>query len=230
MLTRNVAALADGVKLDNPPRRALTAEDARKLIAYVADDRLSAAFTVALALGLRRGELLGLAWDDVDVVTRPPRLTVHRALKRLPGRGLALDDTKTPQSRRTVHLPEPVADALRSHRRRQLEERLAAGDLWEAEPLGADMLFRTPLGTAVDPDNFRNLCYAATEAAGIGRRSPHEMRHAAASLLIAQGVPLKLVSETLGHTSIRITADVYGHLYDDARDVAADAMNAALWG
>jgi integrase len=96
-------------------------------------------------------------------------------------------------------------------------------------PLGADLVFRTPVGTAVDPDNFRNLTYRVTEAAGLGRWSPHELRHSAASLLLAQGVPLKIVSETLGHASIRITADVYGHLLEPAKAEAADAMERALW-
>src|SRR5690606_8546114 len=123
---------------------------------------------VALALGLRRGELLGLAWDDVDLDASPPRLTVRRSLKRI-GRGLALDDTKTKQSRRTVHLPAPVVAQLKAHRKRQIIERLEAGDLWTERPLGADLIFRTALGTAVDPDNFRNITYKMTEEARIGR-------------------------------------------------------------
>ncbi len=117
-----------------------------------------------------------------------------------------------------------MIEALRQHRRRQAEEQLLAGPEWVARPLGADLVFRTPFGTAVDPDNFRNLTYRVTEAAGLGRWSPHELRHSAASLLLAMGVPLKLVSDVLGHSSIRITADVYGHLLDDAKAEAANAM------
>ncbi len=205
MVGRNVAALANGVRVGSSEGRTLTVDQARTLLASVADDRLGAAFTVALSLGLRRGELLALAWDDVDLDGTPPRLTVRRSLKRLRGTGLALDDTKTRQSRRTLHLPAPAADALRSHRRAQVAERLALGSAWEERPLGADLIFRTPFGTAVDPDNFRQLCYRLTERAGIGRWSPHELRHSAVSLLIAQGVPLKIISETVGHSSIRIT-------------------------
>jgi integrase len=129
-----------------------------------------------------------------------------------------------------VHLPAPVVGALKAHRRRQLTERLTAGELWTTDPLGADLIFRTPIGTAVDPDNFRNYTYKITTAAGIGRWSPHELRHSAASLLLAQGVPLKSVSEMLGHSSIRVTADVYGHLEDESRAQVADAMTGALWG
>ncbi len=228
-VARNVAALANGVKVGSSEGRSLTPDQARRLLASLDGEPLEAAFTVALALGLRRGELLGLAWDDLTLDATPPKLTVRRSMKRLSGRSLVVDETKTPRSRRTVHLPAPVAESLRAHRQRQLAQRLQLGPSWPATPCGYDLVFRTPLGTAVDPDNFRQLCYRVTEAAGLGRWSPHELRHSAASLLIAQGVPLKLVSELLGHASIRITSDVYGHLFDEAGAVAADAMTAALW-
>lgn len=229
MVTRNVAALANGVKVGRSEGRTLTPEQARQLLAHLTGDRLEAAYTVALSLGLRRGELLGLTWADVTLDATPPRLVATRTSRVRPA-GLVLAETKTAGSRRTVHLPGPVVAALRSHRARQAAERLHAGSEWTELPLGADLIFRTPFGTPLDPDNFRQHCYKVTAAAGLGRWSPHELRHSAASLLIAQGVPLKLVSETLGHASIRITADVYGHLYDDAGQVAADAMTTALWG
>lgn len=229
MVSRNVASLADGVKVGTPEGRTLTPDEARAFLAHVEGHRLGAAYAVALALGLRRGELLGLAWEDVDLKASPARLTVRRALKRIDGR-LVLDETKTKQSRRTVHLPAPVVEQLKAHRKRQLQERLEAGDLWAAKPLGVDLVFRTPIGTAVDPDNFRTMTYRLTEGAGIGRWSPHELRHSCASLLLAQGVPLKVVSEVLGHSSIRVTADVYSHLLEPAKAEAADAATAALWG
>lgn len=229
MVQRNVAALANGVKIGGEEGKALTAELARTFLASIAGHRLEAAYTVALSLGLRRGELLALAWEDVDLDGTPPRLTVRLALKRH-DEGLVLEEPKTRQSRRTVHLPASAVASLRRHRARQAEERLRAGELWEPLPLGRDLLFRTELGTAVDPDNFRNITYRVTADAGIGRWSPHQLRHSAASLLLAQGVPLKVVSEVLGHSSIRVTADVYGHLIDDAKAEAADAIEAALWG
>ena len=127
-----------------------------------------------------------------------------------------------------MHLPAPTVAALRAHRARQAEERLHAGPEWVTRPLGVDLVFRTQFGNPLDPDNFRNTTYEVTEAAGVGRWSPHELRHVAASLLIALVVPLKTISETLGHSSIRVTADVYGHLLEDSRMVAADAMSEAF--
>lgn len=229
IISRNVAAVADGVRVPVIEGRTLTPDQARAFLAAVAADRLSAAFAVMLALGLRRGETLGLAWDDADLAGKHPTLTVNRSLKRL-DTGLSLDQPKTRLSRRTLYLPAPLAAELRAHRKRQAVEQIHAGPEWTPLPLGVDLVFRTPFGTAIDPDNFKNRTYKLTEAAGVGRWGPHELRHSAASILLAMGVPLKTVSETLGHSSIRITADVYGHLLEPARKDAAEAAGRALWG
>jgi integrase len=229
IVSRNVAAVADGVRVPVNEGRTLTPDQARAFLEAVSTDRLSAAFAVMLALGLRRGETLGLTWDDVDLVGKFTTLTVNRSLKRL-DTGLSLDQPKTRLSRRTLYLPAPLAVELRAHRKRQATEQLHAGREWVALPLGVDLVFRTPFGTAIDPDNFKNRTYKLTEAAGVGRWGPHELRHSSASILLAMGVPLKTVSETLGHSSIRITADVYGHLLEPARKDAAEAAGRALWG
>jgi integrase len=89
-------------------------------------------------------------------------------------------------------------------------------------------VFRTPFGSALDPDNLKNMTYKATKASLGEKWSPHELRHSAASLLIAQNVPLKIIAEVLGHSSIRITADVYGHLIEPSQ-LAADAMSDTLF-
>ena len=229
IVARNVAAIADGVRVPQPEGRTLDPQQARQFLAHTAEHRLGPVFAVMLSLGLRRGETLGLAWPDVALDTTPPTITVQRSLKRLQSVGLSLDQPKTRSSRRTLHLPQQLADVLVEHRRRQAAERDHAGPEWVAMPLGVDLVFRTPFGTAIDPANFRNATYAATVAAGIGRWSPHELRHSAASILLAMGVPLKTVSETLGHSSIRVTADVYAHLLAPARQDAADAAGRALW-
>ena len=230
LLARNVARIAPGVKIGDSQGRTLTPEQARTFLDSLEDNRLAAAFTVALSLGLRLGELLGLTWADIELDATPPRLTVHRALKRIDGAGLILDTPKTKASRRTVHLPASCVAALRAHRARQAAERLHAGQLWVVKPLNADLVFRTAFGHALDPDNFRHITYKATDAAGLGRWSPHELRHSCASLLIAQGIPMKLISELLGHTSIRITSDTYGHLLEPAKAEVADAMDHVLGG
>lgn len=240
---RNVARIADGVRVPAREGRTLTPVQPRTFLDHVADHRLYAAWAVMLSLGLRRGETLGLSWPDVELDEDPAKLTVNRSLKRLPD-GLHIDQPKPRLSRRTLYLPAPVAAALRSHRTRQLGERLHAGPEWTALPMGVDLVFRTPFGKAVDPDNFKNVTYRMTAGTradlddngkpvpgtGIGRGGPHEMRHSAASIVLAMGVPLKVVSETLGHSSIRITSDVYGHLLEPAHQEAAQAAERAMWG
>lgn len=225
LVARNVAALADGVRLDAPEGRTLTVDQARALLDAVQGDRMEAAYVTALTTGLRRGELLGLTWGDLDLDGDRPTVTVLRSLKRVPGVGLVVSETKTQGSRRRIHLAPPTVESLKRHRDRMDQEREVVGSAWPERPLDHDLVFRSPIGTAYDPDNFRNQTYTLTKKVLGERWSPHELRHSAASLLIAQGVDLKVIQETLGHSSIRITADVYGHLLDDAGVTAANAMN-----
>lgn len=230
IVTRNVAALANAPKLSQGDGKALIPKQAKQLLAHIAGDRSEAAITVALSLGLRRAELLGLTWDDLQLKKKPARLTVRRALKRRRGVGLVLEEPKTARSRRTIHLPDPVKDALLRHRDTQADERAKAGDAWNESPFNVDLVFRTELGEPIDPNNFGRLVRKACRDAKLpGSWGPHALRHSAASLLLAQGVPLKTISEVLGHSSIKVTADVYAHLMDDAKTEAAEAMTSALW-
>ena len=225
LLFRNVAAIADGPKIPHVEGRTLTIAQARQLLAIAATDRLEAAYVMSLSLGMRRGEVLGLRWSDLDLDASPATVTIRGQLQREPG-GLVLTGVKTPRSRRTLHLPSPVVKVLREHERRQTGERGKAGSEWRD---ASGLVFTTPFGTPVDPRNFTravtNLCVRAE----IGKWSPHELRHSCASLLLAMGVPLEVVSETLGHSSIRVTKDVYGHLQAPSRALAAEAMERSLW-
>jgi integrase len=118
-----------------------------------------------------------------------------------------------------------VVRSLRDHRRRQLEERLAAGAAWR----DTGYVFTTPIGTPIDPDNFSKAFKRIAERAGLGDWHLHELRHSCASLLLAEGVPLKVVSEYLGHTNISTTADIYGHVAPPQFEAAAAAIDAAIW-
>ncbi len=247
LVTRNVAALANAVRVEQPEGRTMTPEQARIFLDHIKGDRLEAMYVVALSLGLRVSELLALGWDDLNLdppagVT--PTATIRRGLKRIKGRGLVIDGVKSRTSRRTVHLPAVAVEQLVVHRRRQATERLAFPGAWPAAPLGVDLVFRTVSGTALDPSNVWGYLSTATRHAGaeyldeartqikpgtgLGHWHPHELRHSTASLLIAQGVPLKVVSDLLGHSGIAITANVYAHIMAPLKDEAAEAMNRAL--
>jgi integrase len=229
-VNRNAAALVDGVKVGRSDGRTLTPEQARALLSHVAGSEWEALVVVMLSTGLRKGEALALSWSDLNLEVSPAVLSVRRALKKKAIGGTYLDEPKTAGSRRTIHLSSPVVEVLRRHRVAQAEQRLAFGSGWGGAWAKHDLVFTTSIGTALDPDRVNRVMKQITTEAGVGTWTPHELRHSAASLLLAQNVPLKTVSELLGHSSIRITADVYGHLLEPARTEAADAMEAALWG
>ncbi|HEY1988120.1 MAG TPA: tyrosine-type recombinase/integrase [Acidimicrobiales bacterium] len=222
VVNRNVASLTRGPKAQRQEGRTLTPREARQLLSSLEGHRNEALYALMLSTGLRRGEALGLKWSDVDLDTG--LLLVRRQLKREGGK-LVTSDTKTTRSRRAVNLPGPMVDSLRAHRARQASERLALGEAWR----DTDYVFTTTVGTPIDPRNlyreFRSICRSAE----LGNWHPHELRHSAASLMLAQGVKLQVVSEVLGHSSIRMTADVYGHILAPDRKAAADAMTDALW-
>ncbi|HWL42581.1 MAG TPA: site-specific integrase [Ilumatobacter sp.] len=249
MVSRNVAALANPVRVERPEGRTMTPEQARVFLDHIKGDRNEALFVVALTLGLRVSELIAVSWDDVNLDPpdgQRPTLTVRRGIKRVKGEGLIIGGLKTKTSRRTVHLPEATAECLRRHRRRQDAEALAFSGEWPERPLGIDLVFRTTTGTALDPSNVWHYLSEATQHAGaeyededrtklkpgtgLGHWHPHELRHSAGSLLLAQGVPLKMISEMLGHSSITVTADVYAHVLAPAKDDVAAAMDRAIGG
>jgi integrase len=131
---------------------------------------------------------------------------------------------KTPKSRRTLSLTPEVLTILHQHHARQAETRMAAGSLWRDHGL----LFTTEVGTPIDPDSFSHTFVRMCKRAGLGRWHPHELRHSGASLMLAQGTPLDVVSEVLGHASIAITKDVYGHLVEGDKRTAAESMSRTL--
>jgi integrase len=201
--------------------RALTPAQAKNLLDTASGDRLHALYVTMLYLGLRPGEALGLTWSAVDLPSGV--LTVIRSLKR-EGTKLMLGDVKTAKSRRSVNLPAPVKNALRQQRKRQAKDRLAAGSGWT----DLDLVFANEVGTPIDPSNLRRDFKAVCERAGLGHWHPHELRHSAVSLMLGQGVPLEVVADIVGHSSIRMTADVYGHIRAPQRQAAAKAMGTAL--
>ena len=225
LLARNVAAIAEGPKMDHREGRSLSADQAQAFLEAVTDNRLEAAYVLTLALGLRRGEILGLSWDDVVQAEGAVVLTIRRQLVRDKS-GVHLDDLKTVGSRRTLHLSAPLVEVLQRHQARQEAEELVRGKRWHNE---WDLIFTSTIGTPLDPEQFGKTVPKICEAAGLGHWSIHELRHSCASLLIAMEVPLEVVSEQMGHASIRVTKDVYGHLMPKARAKAAEAMRSVLY-
>jgi len=215
LIERNVARLvklrAGGARKIAP----LTVAESRRLLAATRAHRLSALWAVALGVGLRRGEALGLMWSDVDLDRG--RLTVRRSLQRVDGT-LTLHDTKTSTSERTIPLPRPLVRALREHRRRQLEERVSAGGDWQ----DLDLVFATPRGGPMEPRNVNRAFTALLRRAGLRPIRLHDLRHSCATLLFAQGVEAATVQRILGHSSITVTTSTY---VDVIEQVQHDALS-----
>lgn len=205
LVARNVAALTDMPAGPTKEGRSLTLEQARALLDAVRGDRLEAPCVTLLMLGLRPGELLGLAWQAVDLDRAV--VSIHQALKVERGTRVVLGTLKTKGSRRSLALPAPVVDVLRAHRLRQLEDRVALGPAWH----DSGLVFTTTIGTQIDPRNFRRAFGRATERAGLGHWHPHELRHSAVSLLSAAGVRLEDVADVVGHKTTRMTQQIYRH-------------------
>jgi integrase len=218
------------VALARPPRKAhvevvaLTVEEARALLAAAAGNRLEVLFTLALKTGMRRGELLALRWEDVDLDKGV--LQVRGTLRRTRA-GLRIGTPKTAASRRRVVLSPSSVAALRRHLARQVEERRAAGGLWQDHGL----VFPNTLGRPMEPrcllsDVYRPLL----ERAGLPPITFHALRHTAATLLLAEGEHPKVVQELLGHAQVSITLDRYSHMTPRLMSNAAALMDRLLDG
>jgi integrase len=221
----------------------LSHQDATRLVTVANEQPGGARWSVALALGLRQGEALGLSWDDVDL--EQGILTVRRALQRhtsrhgcggscgqrsvadcperIPG-GLVLVEPKSRAGRRRVALPAPLVERLRSHRHDQRKQRLLAGSLWEERGL----VFTQPTGRPIDPRSDWGHWKALLAAAGVRDARLHDARHTAATLLLVQGVNARTVMDVMGWTEARMLSR-YQHVVDELRRDAADRMGEALW-
>jgi integrase len=221
---RNVATLVEPPSVHREEIRPLTAEQSRAVLQAALGHRNAARWSVALALGLRQGEALGLGWDTVDL--EAGTLTVRQALQRQPGGGLVLVPPKSRAGRCVVPMPAPLVEALKAHRAAQAAERLAAGSMW----VDSGLVFTTVIGKPIDPRSDHRQWQQLLRAAGIPPARLHDARHTAATLLLAQGVPAQVVMELLGHSQITLTLGTYTHVVPELARDAANRMGDALWG
>jgi integrase len=225
LVLRNVAEPVQTRRGPKAERYGLTVKQAKKLLRVAADDRLAGLITVSLLLGLRPGEAAGLTWENVKTKGKRPTITVAASLRRTPLGALMLVAPKTATSRRTLEIPPPVVDALKTQRRMQKAEQVAAGRAWRNT---YDLVFTTDVGTPLDPSNVRRVYTRLAKEAGLAHLHPHMLRHAAASLLSAAGVPIEDISDTLGHRSVNVTAEIYRHPIAPVRSGHMVAMNQLI--
>ncbi len=223
MVARNVCDATDPPRVVRPQARTWTPEEARDFLIAAAEDTYAAAWLVALTTGLRRGELLAIRWQDVDLTKGV--LHVRQSLNAVGGERY-FEQPKTAAGRRVVALSSETVTTLRMHRVRQNEQRLQCGPAWRDH----DLIFTVPDGGPVWPDDLTHRFNALVKIAGAPRIRLHDLRHTHATLLLKEGIHLKIVSERLGHGGIQITADVYSHVTPDMQRQAADSIDSALFG
>jgi integrase len=218
----NAAALAHAPHIPGRAIDYLSRDELGRLLEACEGESMGPLVVVAANTGLRQGELLGLAWADVDTTARA--LTVRQALARS-WDGFALAAPKTNRSRRTIHLPERALAALAARRTAQDAERTAAGEDWQDRH---GLVFTDVLGRPWNGTVVTRAFQALLAQAGIRRVPFHALRHSWATLALASGVPLKVIADNLGHASIAVTAAFYSGIVPELNRDAADAIERAL--
>lgn len=221
MLARNPA---DAVEPPRPQRResvVLSDDQTARLIASADGSRLWIVIVLAVALGLRRGEILALRWPDIDFDNAVVR--VRRSLEQVRG-GLRFKEPKSARGRRAVALPGIALEALRRHRLNQRKERLLFGASYRDQ----DLVCARPHGTPMDPGEVTAGFAALVRTVDVPRIRLHDLRHGHATQLLRQGIHPKIVSERLGHSTTAITLDLYSHVAPDMQGEAARSIDRAL--
>ncbi|MFJ4523898.1 tyrosine-type recombinase/integrase [Streptomyces sp. NPDC088810] len=226
LIARNVARIVETPTVDHKEVRPLDASEAKALLKTARPHRLYALWLLLISTGLRRGEVLGLTWSDVDL--NAGTLRVRRNVQRI-RRELIFGTPKTTRSIRTVSLPRRCVQALTKHREAQDRERKVAGPKWKpAEGQPAGLVFTTSTGRVIDPRGLNRMLTILCRDAKVRRVRVHDLRHTCASLLLAQGVDARTIMETLGHSTITMTLDTYAHVMGTTLRAAADRMDDAL--
>lgn len=249
LVPRNPARLARPPRAETTEVVPLSLAEARAVLAAAAGERNYARWLLALGLGLRQGEALGLCWEDIDLDAGT--LRVRRALCRAPWRhgcaspercvassptgcpdrvsgGLVTVEPKSARSRRTVSLPKPLLDALRSHKRAQAAERLVAGELWEHGPCGG-WVFASETGRPTDPKVDWRQWKRLLASAGVRDARVHDARHTTATWLLAAGVDPRTVMDVMGWAQQAMTSR-YQHVLTELSAEATQRVADLLFG
>ena len=209
LLIRNVAEAVKISEKAQKERRILSPQEQQSLIQALEGERKGFMILLDLFTGLRCGELLGLRWGDVDIENKT--ITVRQNIQRLYGEDgkshLIIDTPKTKNSIRTIPLLSEIVDKLQKHQTRQVQERLLAGQSW----VDNNLVFCTEQGKPYDPRNLQTFLDRITDKINMSHVNTHALRHAFATRALEQGISLKAVSDILGHSSIKVTADIYSH-------------------
>jgi len=184
--------------------------------------RFEALLTIALTTGMRKGELLALRWQDIDVANRS--LHIRRSVNRFPGYGFVENEPKTTTSRRKIVLPLFAIEALKQHKAFQDEARQKVGTAWQDH----DLVFCNTIGGFQDVKHLRVSFKRLLKEAGLPEIRFHDHRHSAATILLSMGVNVKVIQELLGHSQTSMTLDIYTHVLPGMQNEAMDKWDDLL--
>lgn len=221
LVDRNVAAGAKSPRVVVREFPTWTAAEVARVFASSDTGDLAAFWRLALLCGLRRGELIGLWWEDVDL--ERGTLAVRRTMQKSKT-GWTLGPPKTKKGKRSIALSRSCVVALKNHRDRQAFERQRLGDAWHESPFVFTNQTGGPLHVNTVIDRFERLIAAA----GVPVIRFHDTRHTCATLLLTEGVHPKIVSELLGHSTVQQTLDVYSHVIHGLQRSVADVLDGAI--
>jgi len=194
----------------------------RQLIQAAEGSGIQTLLWIAVTTGLRKGELLGLKWSDLDWQTG--RLQIQRQVQRRKGEGLVFCEPKSASGRRVIIFGEKSIQRLHDYKEEQYGERFRAGDRWEEN----DLIFPSPKGTPLDQSKVNKIYRECLKKASLPNIRFHDLRHTAATLMLQQGIHPKVVQERLGHSDISLTLNTYSHVLPSMQDEAAEKMDDLL--
>lgn len=222
LVARNVASLVSLPRIVQHEVQVLTPEQARTLVDAAKGYRIETLIILALATGARRGELLALRWQDIDLERKV--LYIRHTFTRLGGYGYVESDPKTKSGRRSITLPDFAVDALKAHRLMVDKVRLKAGDRW----IERGLVFPNRYGSFLNADVILRWFHIILKKAGLPDMRFHDLRHSAATILLTMGVHPKVVQERLGHSDITMTMNIYSHVLPSVQQDVADKMNGVF--
>lgn len=221
LIARNPAAFADPPRAAKPEMNVWSASDLQAFLAATTDDRLATLWLFMALTGVRRGEALGLRWSDVDLARG--RAAIRQTILPI-GHRAVVGEPKTARGRRSVALDGHTVEALRAHRRRQLEQRLLVGPDFHDNGL----IFARPDGEPLNPEYVSRRFQRLVRASGLLPVRLHDLRHTHATLALAAGVPTRVLSDRLGHSAMAVTTDIYQHAIPDLEADFAERIAALV--
>ncbi|MED1202574.1 tyrosine-type recombinase/integrase [Heyndrickxia acidicola] len=223
LIKSNPVVNAKPPKVKNPEKTTWNIEEVNRFLTTVKNKSYGIAYILAIFTGMRRGEILGLKWEDITFGNK--KIHIKRSVSYVQNKGLLVKEPKTSKSKRQISISEHVINQLKTHKEKQLFTKDNMGYKYEDN----DFVITTENGKPINPRNLLRQFYEMMEKAQVPRISFHDLRHTHATIMMEQGENPKVVSERLGHSRVAVTLDLYSHVSDDLQEKAATKFEQTLF-